>query len=122
MNIAGNTMLITDGTSGIGHGLALRFHEAGNKVIIAGRRKDLLDNIAADRDGIEAVVDPVAYQPFPEANHHAGRYLTGVDGPCPAPSKASPGKRSSGWKSPCGDWGAFSDRAPLAERRNPRAP
>lgn len=61
MNIAGNTILITDGTSSIGHGLALRFHEAGNKVIIAGRRKDLLDNIAADRDGIEAVVDAVAF-------------------------------------------------------------
>ena len=60
MKTSGNTILITGGTSGIGLGLALRFHKAGNKVIVAGRRKELLDRITTDHPGIEAVVLDVA--------------------------------------------------------------
>jgi uncharacterized oxidoreductase len=60
MKITGNTILVAGGTSGIGLGLALRFHQAGNKVIVAGRRRELLERIAAEHDGIEALVLDVA--------------------------------------------------------------
>jgi short-subunit dehydrogenase involved in D-alanine esterification of teichoic acids len=60
MKTTGNTILITGGTSGIGLGLALRLHKAGNKVIVAGRRKELLDSITTDHPGIESLVLDVA--------------------------------------------------------------
>ncbi len=56
MNTTGNTILLTGGTSGIGLGLALRFSEAGNTVIVSGRRRDRLDAIAAEHPGISTCV------------------------------------------------------------------
>ena len=45
MNITGNTILITGGTSGIGLALAEEFIKEGNKVIITGRRTNRLNEI-----------------------------------------------------------------------------
>ncbi|MCX6270048.1 MAG: SDR family NAD(P)-dependent oxidoreductase [Bacteroidetes bacterium] len=45
MNIAGNTILITGGTSGIGLGFAKEFLKLGNTIIICGRRKERLQKI-----------------------------------------------------------------------------
>ena len=60
MKLTGNTIFLTGGTSGIGLGLALRFRALGNKVIISGRRKELLDSLAAEYDGLETVELDVA--------------------------------------------------------------
>lgn len=59
MKPTGNTIFLTGGTSGIGLGLARKFRDLGNTVIISGRRQDLLDRIAAE-DGIEGIPLDVA--------------------------------------------------------------
>ena len=48
MDISGNTIFIPGGTSGIGLALALRLQQAGNTVIIGGRRTEVLDRLAAE--------------------------------------------------------------------------
>ncbi len=55
MKQSGNTILVTGGGSGIGEALAQRFHDLGNTVIVAGRRRDALDRAIAGRPNMHAM-------------------------------------------------------------------
>lgn len=55
MKQTGNTILITGGGSGIGASLAQRFHDLGNTVFAAGRRREALEGAIAGRPNMHAI-------------------------------------------------------------------
>jgi uncharacterized oxidoreductase len=71
MKLSGNTILITGGGSGIGRELAHRFLALGNKVIVAGRRREALEEAVRGREAMFAIELDVADPASVEATARA---------------------------------------------------
>ena len=56
MQIKNHTVLVTGGSSGIGLALAERFLQAGNEVIICGRRAEALEDAKSKLKGVHTIV------------------------------------------------------------------
>jgi len=96
MKQSGNTILVTGGTAGIGRALAVALHQAGNRVIVAGRNRAALAELQAEYPGmtgieldigepasVTAAAEKVAAE-FPELNvlvNNAGimKFEQGID-------------------------------------------
>jgi short-subunit dehydrogenase len=57
MRISGSTVLLTGATGGIGHAIARELHGRGAKLILTGRRTDVLEPLAAELDARALAVD-----------------------------------------------------------------
>lgn len=76
MNPSGHTVLITGGATGIGFALAKQFHQAGNQIILVGRRQELLQQAAKELAGCQIAVADISkiedqqrlVRDFPEVN------------------------------------------------------
>lgn len=51
MNVSSKRVLVTGASGGLGAAIALAFHRAGSELVLTGRRRDALDDVAAKTNG-----------------------------------------------------------------------
>lgn len=81
MNVAGKTAFVTGASSGIGEALAVELSKRGARVILSGRRKDALENVAKACIGETLVLpfEATDYDALPKAVDTALSWKGGVD-------------------------------------------
>ena len=57
MEITGRTVLLTGATGGIGHAIARALHARGGQLILTGRRREILEPLAAEISGTALAAD-----------------------------------------------------------------
>ena len=79
MSLRGKVVVVTGGGTGIGAACARRFANEGAQVCVLGRRKDLLEKVAAEVDGIALVADASRAQDMQAALQIVMNRFGGVD-------------------------------------------
>jgi NADP-dependent 3-hydroxy acid dehydrogenase YdfG len=57
MQISGSTILLTGATGGLGHAIARTLNQRGGKLILTGRRTDVLEPLAAELGARALAID-----------------------------------------------------------------
>jgi short-subunit dehydrogenase len=57
VNLAGRSVLLTGATGGLGHAIARRLHREGARLVLTGRRTELLEALAAETGGLAVAAD-----------------------------------------------------------------
>jgi uncharacterized protein len=60
MQISGSTVLLTGATGGLGQAIARALHQRGGKLILTGRRVDVLEPLAGELDGARTLAADLA--------------------------------------------------------------
>jgi len=79
MSLRGKVVLITGGGTGIGAACARRFAEEGAHVCVLGRRKELIEKVAAEVTGLALVADASQTQDMKSALRIAADRFGGID-------------------------------------------
>src|ERR687889_544718 len=57
MDLSGRTVLLTGATGGIGHAIARALHARGARLVVTGRRRDVLEPLATEIGGTALAAD-----------------------------------------------------------------
>lgn len=79
MSLRGKVVLVTGGGTGIGAACARRFAEEGAHVCVLGRRKEVIESVAADIAGLALVADASQAQDMKRALQVAVDRFGGID-------------------------------------------